>query len=72
MREVITDDDLLELAETCRYEDYAAFVAEHREYARRMGFGMPAETDDQRERASAVRSQLQATENGGIPKGLEF
>jgi probable F420-dependent oxidoreductase len=68
MQEVITDDDLAELAETCRYDDYADFIKENREYAGQMGFGMPTETDEQKERARDIMSQLQAVETPGIPR----
>jgi probable F420-dependent oxidoreductase len=68
MQEVITDDDLAELVETCRFNDYAGFIQENREYASQMGFGMPTETDDQKERASDIMSQLQAIQTSGIPR----
>ena len=68
MRAVITDDDLLELAETCKYDDYPAFIKDHREYAGQMGFGMPTETDAQKESASDIMSQLQAVQTPGIPR----
>ena len=33
MQEVITEDDLLKLTETCTYDDYPQFVRTNREYA---------------------------------------
>ncbi len=72
MREVITDDDLLKLAETCRYDDYAEFVRTNREYASQMGFGMPHETAEQKLRAAEIMAQLQAVKTTGVPKGMEM
>ncbi len=72
MREVITDDDLRKLAQTCTYEDYPQFIREHREYASRTGFGMQGETPEKAERAAALMKALQAIENPGIPRGLEM
>jgi len=68
MQEVITDDDLAELVETCKFDDYADFIKDNREYAGQMGFGMPTETDDQKERAGDIMSQLQAVQTPGIPR----
>jgi len=68
MQELITDDDLLEPAETCKFENYANFVTNHREYATRMGFSMPTGNDSQKERARDVMHQLQALQTPGIPR----
>jgi len=68
MQEVITDDDLLELAETCKFDDYANFVTNNREYATRMGFSMPTGSSAQKERARDMMNQLQAVQTPGIPK----
>jgi probable F420-dependent oxidoreductase len=72
MHDVITDDDLLQLAETCRYDDYAQFIRDKREYATQMGFSMPTKTDAEKLRASEVMEELRKVENSGVPKGLEF
>ena len=72
MRDVITDDDLRKLAQTCTYEDYPQFIREHREYASRTGFGLQGETPEKAERAAALMKELQAIENPGIPSGLEM
>ncbi|MGD8832665.1 MAG: TIGR03617 family F420-dependent LLM class oxidoreductase [Pseudomonadales bacterium] len=72
MRDIITEDDLLKLAETCTWDDYPAFVANNREYASQMGFAMPTETDAQKERAGALMRALQKVETPGVPKGLEL
>jgi probable F420-dependent oxidoreductase len=69
MQEVITDDDMLELVQTCKYDDYPSFIKENREYASQMGFGMPTETDEQKERAKDMMSQLQAVQTAGVPRG---
>ena len=70
MQEVITDDDLLTLAETCKYDDYAEFVSSNREYASQMGFGMETKTDEQKARAQDLMRQLQAVKTAGVPAGL--
>jgi len=72
MQEIITEDDLLKLAETCRYDDYPAFVKEKREYASHMGFGMPAETAEQKARADKLMQALQGLETSGVPAGMAF
>lgn len=72
MRDIITEEDLLKLAETCSYDDFPQFVAEHREYASQMGFGMPVETDAQKERARDVMAKLQQVQTSGIPRGMEM
>lgn len=72
MREVITEDDLRELCQTCTYDAYPEFVKEHREYASLMGFGMRANTPEEKERTAALMKELQAIENPRVPRGLEF
>ncbi len=72
MRNEITEEDLLQLAETCTYDDYPKFVEEHREYASQMGFGMPTGTEAEKLHASEVMSQLQKVKTTGVPKGLEI
>ncbi|MBT3425961.1 MAG: TIGR03617 family F420-dependent LLM class oxidoreductase [Gammaproteobacteria bacterium] len=72
MHDVITDDDLLQLVETCRYDDYAQFIRDKREYATQMGFSMPTKTDAEKLRAGEVMAELKKVENSGVPKGLEF
>jgi probable F420-dependent oxidoreductase len=72
MREIITEDDLLKLAQTCRYDDYPQFVVNNREYASQMGFGMSTKTPDQQARAAEVMAKLQQVQTPGVPAGLEF
>ena len=47
MRDTVTVDDILELAQTSTYDELPTFMAEHREYATRTGLGMPRETPAQ-------------------------
>ena len=72
MREIITEDDLLTLAETCRYDDYPEFVETQREYASQMGFGMPGETPEQKARAAQIMARLQQVQTPGVPRGQSF
>ena len=72
MREIITEDDLLKLAETCKYDDYPSFVREKREYASQMGFAMARDTPEQQARADEIMRSLQAVETPGVPRGLEL
>jgi probable F420-dependent oxidoreductase len=72
MREIITEDDLLRLAETCTYDDFPDFVRDRREYANQMGFTIPAKTDDESAQRADLMTRLQAIETSGVPTGLEF
>ena len=72
MGEIITEEDLMTLTETCKYDDYPEFVLEKREYASQMGFGMPTKTAEQKARADGLMQQLQAVETAGVPKGMEM
>lgn len=70
MQDVITEEDLLTLAETCTYEDYPQFVADKREYASQTGFMMRTETDEQKARAKQLMAAVQAVSTPGVPRGL--
>ena len=72
MREVITDDELMELTQVSTWDKLPDFVSQHREYAGMMGFGMRTTTPEQRERAKAVMKEVQAVETPGVPRGLEM
>ena len=72
MRDAIPLDAIRELAQTTTYDKLPQFVQEHREYASRMGFGMPRGTPEQRERSDAIMKELQTVETSGVPRGLEF
>jgi|TARA_B100002003_G_C14151187_1_gene553720 probable F420-dependent oxidoreductase len=72
MRDIITEDDLLKLTETCSYDDFPEFVQQKREYASHMGFGMPTKDDAQKERAKEIMAKLQAVKTTGVPEGMAF
>ena len=73
MQDIITEDDLLKLAETCTWDDYPEFVANKREYAAQMGFGFGGDNrPDKKERAQELMQALQAVQTTGVPAGLEF
>ena len=72
MREIITEDDLLKLADTCTYSDYPEFLKSKREYASQMGFRISTDTPEKAERASSLMRELQSVETPGVPAGLEF
>ena len=67
MREVISDDDLLELAETCRYDDLPSFVAANREYATQMGFGLPSRDPEDEAYFLDLVQKLRAVKTSGAP-----
>ncbi|SVC96460.1 uncharacterized protein METZ01_LOCUS349314, partial [marine metagenome] len=64
--------DLNELAQTCTYDELPQFLAEHREYASRSGFGMPRGTPEEEERFGDLLAKVQAVETSGVPNGLEL
>lgn len=70
MKEVITDDELLELAQVCKYDDMPAFVAEHREYASMMGYNQRGSSPEQTEKLAALMKEVQAIETPGVPRGM--
>ncbi len=72
MRDVITDEELLELTQVSTYDNLPSFVARHREYASRMSYAHRYSTQAHRERAHAVRKAVQGVETPGVPRGLEF
>lgn len=72
MHDTVQLDDILELGQTCTYDKLPEFMAEHREYASRMGMAMPRETPAQEERFQDVLKRLQAVEGSGVPRGLEI
>ena len=72
MRDIITEDDLLKLAETSTWDDYPDFIAANREYASQTGFSMKAGTRDEKAQAADVMKRLQAVTTPGIPRGLAF
>ena len=70
MKAIIPEDVLHEFAQTATYDELPQFVAEHREYASRISFGMPTETPAQRERFTNVLQELQAVETARVPREL--
>jgi probable F420-dependent oxidoreductase len=71
MRKIIPEDVLRVFAQTSTYDKIPQFIAEHREYAARIGLPMPTATPAQRERAQAVMKEVQKTRTSGVPRGLE-
>ena len=72
MRDTVTVDDILTLAQTATYDGLPDFLAAHREYATRTGLGVPRETPQQEERFQDIRKRVQALRNPGVPAGLEL
>lgn len=72
MRETVTPDAILTLAQTCTYDGYPAFLKEHREYASSTGLGLPRKTPAERERYDDVMRQIQGIESSKVPRGLEL
>ena len=72
MRDTVTVDDILTLAQTSTYDELPGFLSEHREYATRTGLGLPRETPAQRERFQDVQKRVQALDNPGVPRSLEL
>jgi probable F420-dependent oxidoreductase len=72
MQDIITEDDLRTLAETCSYDDYPEFVRNKREYASQMGFAIRSDTPERKARAEQLMGELQAVQTPGVPAGLEI
>ncbi len=72
MRDTVTVDDILALAQTSTYDKLPSFLAEHREYASRTGLGLPRGTAAEEERFQDVLGRVQALDNPGAPRGLEL
>jgi hypothetical protein len=47
-------------------------MREHREYATRVGFGMPMRTPAERERFQHLLKEIQGIKSPGVPRGLEI
>ena len=71
MRQVIPEDVLRGFAQTSTYDNLPGFIRENREYASRVGFGMPVKTPEQRERFAHILGEIQKVEVTGVPRGLE-
>ena len=72
MRDTVTVDDILTLAQTCTYDGLPEFLKEHREYASRTGLGLPRGTPEEEARFREVMARVQALENPGVPTGMEM
>ena len=72
MRDTVTPDAVLELAQTSTYDALPEFLRTHREYASRTALDMPRETPEQEERFQDVLRRVQAVDNPRVPRGLEI
>ena len=72
MREAVPLEAIAELAQTCSYDHLPQFLAEHREYASRMGLAVPTRSDEDRARFEDLRQRIRDTQTTGVPKGLEI
>lgn len=72
MRRIIPEEVLRGFAQTSTYDKLPDFIRNHREYASRIGFGMPTETPEQRERFQHVLKEIQKIETPRVPRGLEI
>jgi probable F420-dependent oxidoreductase len=70
MREIIPEEVLRGFAQVSSYEKLPQFMAEHREYASRVSFSMPARTPEERERFQRVLREVQAVQTPRKPRGL--
>jgi alkanesulfonate monooxygenase SsuD/methylene tetrahydromethanopterin reductase-like flavin-dependent oxidoreductase (luciferase family) len=72
MRNIVTEDIQRVFAQTSTYDNLPRFIAEQREYASRIGLGMPTRTPAERERFQHVLNRVQAIKTPGVPRGLEI
>ena len=73
MRDTVTVDDILTLAQTATYDGLPDFFREHREYASRASLGgIARETPEQEERFRDILARVQAVETPGVPRGMEM
>jgi probable F420-dependent oxidoreductase len=70
MPKIIPEEVLRGFAQTATYDKVPDFVREHREYASRMGFGMPTRTEEQKARFAQALKEVQAVQTPGVPRGL--
>lgn len=70
MRDTITNDDLLNLAQTTTYDKLPEFITEHREYASLMGFPLPTRTPEEQGQAKPLMEALKKLETPAVPRGL--
>ena len=72
MRRIIPEEVLRGFAQTSTYDKLPDFIREHREYASRIGFGVPGRDPAQRERAQHLLKEMQKIETPRVPRGLEI
>ena len=73
MRDTVTVDDILTLAQTATYDGLPDFFREHREYASRASLGgIARDTPEQEERFRDILARVQAVETPGVPRGMEM
>lgn len=72
MRETVTVDHILTLAQTTTYDALPEFLAAEREYATRTALALPRQTPAEQERFDSVLKRVQALSNSGVPRGLEL
>ncbi len=71
MMDIITEDDLRQLADTCTYDEFPEFVRTRREYAAHMNYQLST-SPEKAESSRATMKALQAVQTTGVPAGLEF
>ena len=71
MARIIPEDVLRGFAQTSTYDKLPDFIRQQREYASRIGFGLPTRTESRRARLSQILKEIQAIETPGVPAGLE-
>ncbi len=72
MRATVKIDHILELADTCRYDEYPKFLQERREYASRTSLPMPRNTPAQEEHFQHLLKEVQRIKTRAVPTGLEI
>jgi probable F420-dependent oxidoreductase len=72
MRQIIPEEVLRGFAQTSTYDKLPDFIREKREYASRVGFGMPTRSPEERERFQHLMREIQKIETPRVPKGLEI
>ena len=72
MREAVTTDHILELADVCTYDGYPTFLRERKVHSRRTSFSMARNTPEQEERFQHLLKEIQGVQNSEVTNGLEF
>lgn len=69
MQDIITEQDLLRLADTCTFDDLPNFIRTRCEYAGQMAYRVAPESA---EASAELMRALRNVETSGVPQGLEF